>query len=137
MNSDTVQLQIDEAGNGTLFIMLGMAACYFLYYLRRAWAETGTWRNFRSYENKSALALFTIFSNAALKTGATWWAIHVHRHGEHYGPAVSVLFIVGTVGILWGVICLLRAMSRYDWPRYMWFLMVAGSLAFGAVTLLL
>ena len=143
MNVDTIQLQIDEAGNGTLLIMLAVVAGYFIFYLRRSWVEvpgeswTHRWRRFYTYENKSALALFTIFSNASLKTGATWWAIHIHRHGDHYGAFVSALFVVGTIGILWGVVCLLRAMARYDWPRYRWVLMIAGSLVFGIVTLLL
>jgi hypothetical protein len=34
---------------------------------------------------------------------------------------------------LWGLICLMRALSRYDWRRSTWAWLAIGSLIFGIV----
>lgn len=131
----TIPLKINEAANGTMFVMLGFSALFFALYLLRAKRESGgrRWRVVIKYDdNKTALALFTVLTGAAVKDGALWWALFFRIHGGEGKPAlVTMVFLVGSMITIWGLICLMRTLSHYDWNRWAWAFLAMSAVVFG------
>lgn len=127
---------VREFGSAALFAMMVISTIFFARYVVTAWIEQGprrVWRRFYNYENKAAIALLTTFIGAAVKNGAALIALHWQNADEH--PHTLVLagfYTAGTLVALWGMICLMRALSRYDWARGTWLVLAFVALAFGA-----
>lgn len=120
--------QLNEVGDGFLLMMFFFAAIYFVFYLWRAWRENV---KFYTYENKTALALLTVSSGMVIKVGIEWWWLHIRNNGDRAEyPLLVPLFITGTLVASWGLICLLRSLSRYEWPKFIWLALVAVAFAF-------
>lgn len=128
----SIPASLIEAGVGTLLAMFAIKAGYMIFYLIRAWHEASTIHAFYSYENKAALAMFTIAIGMVPALFALWWPLH-HRSeiGSIYGMVFAPIFVSGVLISVWGLICLLRSLSRYEWPRWLWLLLAAGAITFG------
>ena len=113
--------KIDEVGNGVLAAYCMVAVVFAGSYLARARREVGTIRKLWTYENKAAVGMFTMFTGLSMKLGAEWWYLHLVSHGKHLSyPLMLPLFLLGTGISVWGLFCLLRSISRYDWNPYLW-----------------
>ena len=133
--------QINEAGNGALLVMSVFAAGYFALYLLRAWRELENhrpfWRKFHyfyTYENKAALAMLTISGGGALKCWSEWYWLHAKNHPDGHSPDSSLVLIafgVGTAIAVWGFVCLIRALSRYEWKPWTWIALSIFAVGFG------
>lgn len=127
---------VREFGSAALFAMLLISILFFGRYVVGAWMDQGptkAWRRFYTYENKAAIALLTTFTGAAMKNSAALLVLHWQNSGQHpQSLGVAGVYTVGTLVALWGMICLMRALSRYEWPRGRWIMLVAIALAFGA-----
>lgn len=128
---------VREFGTASLFAMLVLSTCFFGAYVGRAWLEldrSRRWPRFCTYENKAAIAWLTACLGAAVKNGAALLALHLENAGEPSDSSlISIGYLVGTFVCLWGMVCLMRALSRYDWPRGTWPTMVIGALAFAVI----
>jgi hypothetical protein len=136
----SIPAQVSEIVNGTLTALFAVSTLFFVSYLARAWRERdySLGATFYTYENKTALALLTTFVGMGVKTGAAWWAIHLYTHQQPTSyPLLTSGIIGGTMLSVWGVICLIRALSREDWSRGTWVWIAAGSFAFGLLFALL
>ncbi len=117
-----IPIQVIEAVTGALLAAFICMAAFMMLYLSRAWRESHVpGMRFYTYENKAAIALAMVACGMALNVFAAWWSIH-RRIEQH--PEISVwltaVYIVGGLQALWGLLCLLRALSRYDWPSWRW-----------------
>ena len=125
--------QIDEAGNGILAAYCLAAALFSMNYLLRARRQLGVTRKLWTYENKAAVGMFTMFVGLSIKLSSEWWYLHLISHGHHANyPLLLPLFLVGTLTSVWGLFCLLRSLSRFDWNPYAW---TAGALAIVALSI--
>lgn len=130
---------VREFGSAALFAMLVISVLFFTRYVIVAWSDMGqqrTWRRFYTYENKAAIALLTTFFGASIKNGAA--LVVLHWQNAHQNPqslTLAAFYAVGTLVALWGMICLMRALSRYEWPPRRWLVLAFFALAFGAVFL--
>lgn len=135
-------LQIREFGTASLFAMLVVSTLFFAFYLIREWREAGPWsgryKRFRTDANQAAIGWFTASLGAVLKNGAALWVLHVSTSGHHtVSTIVPLLYIAGTLIALWGMVCLMHALTRGSWYRGQWTFMIGGALAFGAAWILL
>lgn len=138
-------LQIREFGSAALFAMLVVSTLFFGFYVGRAWLEIGDvwslrrrWRLFYGDVNKAAIGWLTTSFGATVKNGAALWVLHLQAGGHNQvSAAVPVLYLVGTMLALWGMVCLMHALTRGSWYRGQWSLMIIGALAFGAAWVLL
>ena len=133
----TLPPQLNEAGNGVLLIMFFFAAIFFTFYIIRAWRETGgngsiKWQLFRTDENKTAIAFLTVSVGMTIKVATEWWWFHLVNHGLKFQyPILVPAFIIGTLTSAWGLLCLLRVLTRYDWSPWTWTWMTIAALMFG------
>jgi hypothetical protein len=127
---------INEAGNGALLAMATAMLVFLMLYISRSWNDRPLYQDFasfhRSYENRAALGMSTFFFGFCLKEGSEWWFLHLKAHGHTPDyPLIIWAFIIGTLTSLWGMTCLLAALSRYDWGANRWILIGAAALIFG------
>ena len=126
---------VNEAGNGALVALLVTAAVFFLLYLFRSWRDLPInmrLRDLYTYENKAVIALLTLTVGLSIKVGAEWWWFHLRNNGLNPNyPVLLPAFLVGTLTAIWGLICLMSAISRYDWPRGRWAWLAVAAIAFG------
>ena len=133
-----IPLQLNEAGNGALFVMLLFGVAYMGKFVGDRIIEWYGWHGmtnrakFATHTNKAAIGILTMFVGFAIKSGASWWALHVINDGGK-APAIVLtpLFVVGTLIGLWGVVCTIRALTPYEWRRYTWLWLTGGAIAFG------
>ena len=128
---------VNEAGNGALVVLLVTAAMFFAIYLFRSWRdlpETMKFQTLYTYENKAVIALLTLTIGLSIKVGAEWWWFHLRNNGMNPNyPVLLPAFLVGTLMSIWGLICLMRAISRYDWPKWRWAWIAIAAIAFGVI----
>lgn len=128
---------VREFGSAALFAMFVFSTLFFANYVLRAWRDQGPtrkWRAFYTYENKAAIAWLTCSLGETIRSGMAILVLHWQNAGTGaHSLWVATLYAVGALVSLWGLICLLRALSRYAWPRYRWLLLVLMALLFGAV----
>lgn len=137
-------LQIREFGSAALFAMLIVSTLFFGFYIDRSWGEIGNmmplgtrWRIFYGDVNKAAIGWFTTSLGATIKNGAALWVLHAQIEREQeVSAAVPVLYLVGTLLALWGMVCLMHALTRNGWCRGQWTVMILAALAFGAAFVL-
>lgn len=126
---------VNEAGNGALVALLVTAALFFAFYLFRSWRDLPVsmrLRDLYTYENKAVIALLTLTVGLSIKVGAEWWWFHLKNNGMNPNyPVLLPAFLVGTLTSVWGLICLMSAISRYDWPRGRWAWLAVAAIAFG------
>jgi len=128
---------LNEAVNGALVAMLAVTSSVLALALLRAWRDMMPGMKFRdlyTYENKATIALLTLSAGLMLKVGTEWWWFHLKNKGmsPNY-PLLLPAFLLGSGMSVWGLICLVRAISRYDWPQWRWVWLAIGAVAFGIV----
>lgn len=137
----SIPASLSEFGNGMLFAMFIICDVFFFLYVvrklrgfaaaRYSWQG---WTEFYNDENKAAIAWLTMSVGMTMKQWAAWWSLHLHTHGlKPNFPILTTTFLVGTFMGVWGLICLLRALSRYDWPVWIWGGLIVASVAFSGI----
>jgi len=134
-------MMVREFGTASLFAMLIVTVVFFSFYLCRAWREFGprrTWDRFYTDVNQAAIGWLTTCIGGVMKNGASLIALHAQNAGapRHLPAFVPALYITGTLIGLWGMICLMHALSRGTWYRGQWTVMIIGALLFGLFTVL-
>lgn len=126
---------INQIGTGALLAMIIFGIMYVLAYLARAWRNRPPYATipiFYSYANKAAFALLTTFTGFAVKTGAGWWSAVLIKHGADGTFALlEPMAVVGTGLSLWGIVCLLRSLTPYEWRHQTWLVLAIGAVIFG------
>lgn len=129
--------QVREFGTASLFAILLVSTIFFGSYLFRAWKETpgrgGRWPRFYTDANRAAIGWLTASGGATLKNGAALFALRAQiEHRAVPSSAIPAAYVAGTLLALWGMICLMHALSRGEWHRSQWGLMIGMALVFGA-----
>ena len=113
--------KFDEAINGALLVLCGVAVVFLTEYLWRLRADFRRSRDAWSDEHKAAVGMLMMFVGLVMKVGAEWWFLHISARGvvAHYPFFVST-FLIGTLATAWGLLFMLSAISRFDWPPGVW-----------------
>lgn len=129
---NTIPPQLVEAGVGTLLAMYAIKVAYMAYYLTREWKESASFKDFYRYENKAAFAMMTVATGMVLMLFSMLVPMYLHSHAQSINAARFVPSFVAGVGVaVWGLMCLLRALSRYDWPNSLWIVVGISAISFG------
>jgi len=134
--SGSVAHHLNTAGNGAIMFMLAIAIVFFSILLRREWNgrdQARGWRSIYTPENKAAVAMMTIACGLALKIGSVWWPVVLRSWDYDMQVPAMVPNVAGTLVTLWGFICLMRALSRYDWSRRTWLWLAGAAILFGVL----
>lgn len=133
-------VEVREFGTGALFAMLVVSTLFFGFYLTRTWHELSDMRLrvrtriFYSDVNRAAIGWFTASLGATIKNGAALVVLHAQASQHHEVSAlVPVFYIAGMLLALWGMVCLMHALTRGSWYRGQWTAMIAGALVFAAL----
>lgn len=134
-----IPLVVLEAVTGALMAAFLLKFVMGVLYLRREWRiHRLMGRPFYSYEHKAGIALTTISMGMTINVGASWWAVHRRMLGELSGFGTSMvitgLYVAGALWAIWGLICLMRALTPYSWWRSAWVWTTGFSVGFGALS---
>lgn len=136
MESRTAALYVREFGTAALFAIFVVSALFFWFYLVRGWRQAAgeqRWRALHTDVNQAAIGWFTASVGELLRSGAALLVFNRFEHGYNSIPvSISITYVIGTLVCLWGMICLMRALSHGEWCRGMWTGLIVGALVFGA-----
>lgn len=129
----SIPVWLNIGANGVLLAMFFVSLWVFSVYLIDAWQKADDWKSFYDSDaNTAALSLLILSSGMVVKQVAAVWALNLLKNDLKPDPLVVPVFVGGTLISIWGLGCLLKALSRNDWPRWTWLALVGGALVLGS-----